>query len=93
MEDEYFMISAEKIQGSGFTIIVSDVGPLYDQPSQDQKKIDNMFNEIYEILKRHNFQIEMVGENEEMMRLQGRLLFNEFYKILDSSFVQVNSSD
>jgi hypothetical protein len=84
------VIDAEKINGSGFTIIVSDVAPLYDQPQQSQESINEMFNEIFVVLKNRNFQIEMAGENEEMMRLQGRLLFNEFYKILDSSYVQRN---
>ena len=82
------MIDVEKIKGSGFTIITQDISPMTSLPEQSQSDINEMLWCIDDILRKHNFQIELILENEEAARLQARMMFNEFYKQADATYCE-----
>jgi hypothetical protein len=87
------MLDASHISGCGFTIICSDNSLLYEAEPQSQENINAMFEKIHEVLKEYNFDIAIVAQNEDAMRLQARLMFNEMYRQLDRSVVaQMESS-
>lgn len=46
--------------------------------------------ELQALLSKYNFGISMIGENEEIMRLQGRMLFMKFFNILDATYLAQN---
>lgn len=75
-------LDVNKIRGSGFTIIVQDDNPMSERSQAD---VDELMDELERLSSEKGFSIAMIGENEEMMRLQGKLLFNEFWKVLDKS--------
>ena len=79
------MIDITKVSGSGFTLICSDNTLLNGAESQSQESINEMCVELEKLLQKYNFSIEMIGENEEIMRLQGRILFMKFF--ISSSFI------
>lgn len=73
------MINANEITGSGFTLIASD-SLFEDRP---QEAINTMFQELQTVLNGYGFDISIVANQEDAMRFQGRLLFNEMFKKLD----------
>ena len=73
------MINSPEITGAGFTLIVSD-SLFEDRP---QEAINTMFQELQTVLNNYGFDISIVANQEDAMRFQGRLLFNEMFKKLD----------
>ena len=73
------MINANEITGAGFTLIASD-SLFEDRP---QEAINTMFQELQKVLNSYGFDISIVANQEDAMRFQGRLLFNEMFKKLD----------
>ena len=73
------MINSTEITGSGFTLITSD-SLFEDRP---QEAINTMFQELQTVLNNYGFDISIVANQEDAMRFQGRLLFNEMFKKLD----------
>ena len=61
--------------------------------ARTQDQLDEMFNEIIPIFSKYNFSIAMTGENEEMMRLQGRLMFKELYNMIDTMYAAKTGSE
>jgi hypothetical protein len=81
------MISADKISDSGFTFICDNQRPFNGMLPITQEEADLLMAELQLVLERWGFDIAMVGENVEVMRLQGRMMFNKFYKMMDEMFV------
>jgi hypothetical protein len=73
------MLSTDEITGSGFTLIVDD----QTTEERSQESIDSMFQEIRDVLNNHGFDISIVANQEDIMRLQGRLLFKKMFDKLD----------
>ncbi len=73
------MLSTDEITGSGFTLIVDD----QTVEERSQESIDSMFQEIRNVLNNHGFDISIVANQEDIMRLQGRLLFKKMFDKLD----------
>ena len=73
------MINSPEITGAGFTLIASD-SLFEDRP---QEAINTMFQELQTVLNNYGFDISIVANQEDAMRFQGRLLFNEMFKKLD----------
>lgn len=84
------MIDITKVSGSGFTLICSDDAFLNGKKVQSQDSINEMCIELQALLSKYNFGISMIGENEEIMRLQGRMLFMKFFNILDATYLAQN---
>ena len=87
------MISINKVSGSGITIILQDDAPLNGIDPLTQDQLDEMFNEIIPIFSKYNFSLATTGENEEMMRLQGRLMFKELYNMIDTMYATKGGSE
>jgi len=87
------MISINKVSGSGITIILQDDAPLNGIDPLTQDQLDELFNELIPIFSKYNFSIAMTGENEEMMRLQGRLMFKELYNMIDVMYAAKSGSE
>ena len=87
------MISINKVSGSGITIILQDDAPLNGIDPLTQDQLDSMFDELIPIFSKYNFSIAMTGENEEMMRLQGHLMFKELYKMIDTMYAAKGGSE
>ncbi len=73
------MLSSSNIIGSGFTVIVDD--PSGEDRSQDS--INEMFVELRSVLNSHGFDIGIVADQDDAMRLQGRLLIARMIDKLD----------
>lgn len=73
------MLTIEEIIGSGFTVIVDD----QTAEERDQESINVMFQELRDVLNKHGFDISIVANQEDIMRLQGRLLFKKMFDKLD----------
>ena len=77
------MISVDEMYGAGFTMIVEDMAALNDLEPQSQEQINTMFEEIREVLNRHNLDICIVALQEDAKRFQGRLLINDMIGAVD----------
>lgn len=77
------MISENELYGAGFTMIVEDMAALNDLEPQTQEQINIMFEEIREVLNRHNLDICIVASQEDAKRFQGRLLINDMIGVVD----------
>lgn len=84
--ETFLMININKVSGSGITIILQDDAPLNGIDPLTQEQLNGMFVELQDVFSRYNFSIAMTGENEEMMRLQGRLMFKELYNMIDTMY-------
>jgi hypothetical protein len=82
------VISIDEVFGSGITFITSDISALYDQPEMTQESLNEMCDQLIEILEKHNYRLELVLENETAMRVQGRVMLNEYFKMLDQSYIE-----
>ena len=77
------MISENELYGAGFTMIVEDMAALNDLEPQTQEQINTMFEEIREVLNRHNLDICIVASQEDAKRFQGRLLITDMVNTVD----------
>jgi proline racemase len=77
------MISVDEMYGAGFTMIVEDMAALNDLEPQSQEQINIMFEEIREVLNRHNLDICIVASQEDAKRFQGRLLITDMINAVD----------
>ena len=77
------MISVDEMYGAGFTMIVEDMAALNDLEPQSQEEINTMFEEIREVLNRHNLDICIVALQEDAKRFQGRLLITDMINAVD----------
>jgi len=77
------MISENELYGAGFTMIVEDMAALNDLEPQTQEQINIMFEEIREVLNRHNLDICIVASQEDAKRFQGRLLITDMINAVD----------
>ena len=77
------MISENELYGAGFTMIVEDMAALNDLEPQTQEQINIMFEEIREVLNRHNLDICIVASQEDSKRFQGRLLITDMINAVD----------
>ncbi len=77
------MISENELYGAGFTMVVEDMAALNDLEPQTQEQINVMFEEIREVLNRHNLDICIVASQEDAKRFQGRLLINDMIGAVD----------
>ncbi len=77
------MISENELYGAGFTMIVEDMAALNDLEPQTQEQINVMFEELREVLNRHNLDICIVASQEDAKRFQGRLLINDMIGVVD----------
>lgn len=73
------MLSTNEIVGSGFTLISDDL----TAEERSQESINSMFQEIRDVLNKYGFDISIVANQEDIMRLQGRLLFKKMFDKLD----------
>ncbi len=73
------MLDNKEIQGSGFTIIVSDL----TAERRDQEAINKMFSDLQKVLNNNDFDLAIVASNEDAMHLQGKLLFTQMFEKLD----------
>lgn len=73
------MLNTEEIIGSGFTVIVDD----QTAEERSQESINSMFQELRVVLNKYGFDISIVANQEDIMRLQGRLLFKKMFDKLD----------
>ena len=73
------MLNIEEIAGSGFTLIVDDM----TAEERSQESINVMFQELRQVLNNRNFDISIAANQEDVMRLQGRLLFKLMFDKLD----------
>lgn len=77
------MISENELYGAGFTMIVEDMAAINDLEPQTQEQINTMFEEIREVLNRHNLDICIVASQEDAKRFQGRLLITDMINAVD----------
>ena len=77
------MISENELYGAGFTMIVEDMAAHNDLEPQSQEQINIMFEEIREVLNRHNLDICIVASQEDAKRFQGRLLITAMINAVD----------
>jgi hypothetical protein len=77
------MISENELYGAGFTMIVEDMAAINDLEPQSQEQINIMFEEIREVLNRHNLDICIVASQEDAKRFQGRLLITDMINAVD----------
>jgi hypothetical protein len=78
------MLNVEEMIGSGCTIIIDDLSG----DDRQQESINVMFQEIQTILNKYGFDIAIVANQEDAMRLQGRLLFKTMFDKLDKLCLQ-----
>ena len=83
------ILNVNDISNSGITFITSDMNAFYDQ-SLTQEKLDEMCDQLQTIFEKYNFKIEMAIENEQALRLQGRIMFKKLYESLDNMISEGN---